>query len=46
MWDLWWAKWHCDRFFPEYFIPPVLHYLKKLRKLIIFFFAFITRVAQ
>jgi hypothetical protein len=19
MWDLWWAKWHWDRFFPEYF---------------------------
>jgi hypothetical protein len=19
MWDLWWKKWHWDRFFPEYF---------------------------
>jgi hypothetical protein len=19
MWDLWWAKWHWDRVFPEYF---------------------------
>jgi hypothetical protein len=19
MWDLWWTKWHWDRFFPEYF---------------------------
>jgi hypothetical protein len=19
MWDLWWTKWHLDRFFPEYF---------------------------
>jgi hypothetical protein len=18
MWDLWWTKWHCDRFLPEY----------------------------
>jgi hypothetical protein len=32
MWDLWWTKWHLDRFFPEYFgfpvnfIPRVLHY--------------------
>jgi hypothetical protein len=23
MWDLWWTKWHCDRFFfPEYFGFP------------------------
>jgi len=20
-WDLWWIKWHCDRFFSEYFGP-------------------------
>jgi hypothetical protein len=19
MWDLWWTKWHWDRFYPEYF---------------------------
>jgi hypothetical protein len=19
VWDLWWTKWHWDRFFPEYF---------------------------
>jgi hypothetical protein len=19
MWDLWWTKWHWDRFFPKYF---------------------------
>jgi hypothetical protein len=31
MWDLWWAKWHCDRFFSKFFsfpvsiIPPLLH---------------------
>jgi hypothetical protein len=36
MWDLWWTKWHRDRFlhrvlrcFFVNFIPPVLHYLKK-----------------
>jgi hypothetical protein len=33
MWDLWWTKWHWDRFFSEFrfspvnFIPLVLHYL-------------------
>jgi hypothetical protein len=26
MWDLWWTKWHWDRFSPVNFIPPVLHY--------------------
>ena len=29
MWDLWWTKWHWDRFFPVSFIQPVLHYTKK-----------------
>jgi hypothetical protein len=36
MWDLWWTKWHWDRFFPRVlrfspvnFIPPVLHYTEK-----------------
>jgi hypothetical protein len=23
MWDLWWTKWHWDRFFPEYFGVPL-----------------------
>jgi hypothetical protein len=23
MWELWWTKWHCDRFFPEYFGVPL-----------------------
>jgi hypothetical protein len=23
MWDLWWTKWHGDRFFPEYFGFPL-----------------------
>jgi hypothetical protein len=23
MWDLWWTKWHWDRFFPEYFGYPL-----------------------
>jgi hypothetical protein len=23
MWDLWWAKWHWDRFFSEYFGFPL-----------------------
>jgi hypothetical protein len=43
MWDFWWTKWHWDRFFPRVlrffpvsFIPPVLHYLGKKKKLIIF----------
>jgi hypothetical protein len=43
MWNLWWAKWHWDRFFPpEYFgfspvnvIPPVFHYMEKFKKRII-----------
>jgi len=26
-WDLWWTKWHCDRFFSQYFsFPPVSVY--------------------
>ena len=36
MWDLWWTKWHWDRFLPEYFgfplsisFQPVFHYLEK-----------------
>jgi hypothetical protein len=34
MWDLWWTKWHWDRFFPEYFGFPLsisLHYTEKLK---------------
>jgi hypothetical protein len=23
IWDLWWTKWHWDRFFPEYFGFPL-----------------------
>jgi hypothetical protein len=23
MWDLWWTKWHWDRFFPEYIVFPL-----------------------
>jgi hypothetical protein len=23
MWDLWWTKWHWERFFPEYFGFPL-----------------------
>jgi hypothetical protein len=23
MWDLWWTKWHWNRFFPEYFVFPL-----------------------
>jgi hypothetical protein len=23
MWDLWWTKWHWDRFFPEYVCFPL-----------------------
>jgi hypothetical protein len=44
MWDLWWTKWNWDRFFHEYFgfplfnfIPPVLHYMEKHKKLITIF---------
>jgi hypothetical protein len=39
MWDLWWTKWHWDRFLPEnfgfplsIFIPPMLHYSEKTKK--------------
>jgi hypothetical protein len=49
MWDLWWTKWHWDRFFPRVLrvspvnlIPPVLHYLEKRKNLIIFLFIFST----
>jgi hypothetical protein len=44
MWDLWWTKWHWDRFFPRVlgfspvsFIPPVLHYNEKRKKKLIIF---------
>jgi hypothetical protein len=48
MWDLWWTKWHWDRFFPEYFgFPLSISFtgapsLGKMKKLIIFLFIFIT----
>ena len=38
MWDLWWTKWHWDRFFPEFFgfpsqfhstVAPLLGKIKK-----------------
>jgi hypothetical protein len=29
IWDLWWTKWHWDRFPPVNFILPVLHYKEK-----------------
>ena len=39
IWDLWWTKWHWDRFSPVSFIPPVFHYSEKTKKKII---AFVT----
>jgi hypothetical protein len=48
MWDLWWAKWHWDRFIPEYFgfrLSISSHrcsITRKNEKLIIFLFIFIT----
>jgi hypothetical protein len=45
MWDLWWTKWHWDRFFrfsPVNFIPPVLHYKEMDKKIIIIIVIFIT----
>jgi hypothetical protein len=47
MWDLWWTKWHWDRFFPEFFgLPRQFHstcapLLGKGQKIIIIFI-FIT----
>jgi hypothetical protein len=48
MWDLWWTKWHWDRFFPEYFgffLSISFHQCsitwKNKKKLIIFLFIFI-----
>jgi hypothetical protein len=43
MWDLWWTKWHWDRFFPEFFGFPLsvsFHcapLLEKGQKIIIIF---------
>jgi hypothetical protein len=43
MWDLWWTKWHWDRFSPEYFgFPCQFHstgapLLGKTKKIIIIF---------
>jgi hypothetical protein len=51
MWDLWWTKWHWDRFFPKYFGFPLsvsFHRCsitrKNEKKMIIFLFIFITRL--
>jgi hypothetical protein len=35
MWDLWWTKCQWDRFSPVRFIPSILHYTEKRKKLII-----------
>jgi hypothetical protein len=42
MWDLWWTKWHWDRFFPCQFHSAGAPLLGKIKKLIIFLFIFIT----
>jgi hypothetical protein len=48
MWDLWWKKWHWDRFFPEYFgFPLAISFDRcsiswKNEKSYIFHFIFIT----
>jgi hypothetical protein len=48
MWNLWWTKWHWDRFFPEYFgFSPSISFHRfsitwKNEKMIIFLFIFIT----
>jgi hypothetical protein len=41
-WDLWWTKWHWDRFFSESFgfppaniIPPLAPHFRKLKKYIV-----------
>jgi hypothetical protein len=45
MWEFLWTKWHWDRFYPISFIPSVLHYLEKLKNLIvIFLFIYITEL--
>jgi hypothetical protein len=39
MWDLWWTKWHWDRFSPEYFgFPMSMPLLGNGQKIIIFIF--------
>jgi hypothetical protein len=49
MWDLWWTKWHWDRFFPQVlrFFPCQFHstgapLLGKMKKKKIVLFIFIT----
>jgi hypothetical protein len=48
MWELWWTKWHWDRFFSELSLFPFQFHstgaqlLGKMKKLIIFLFIFIT----
>jgi hypothetical protein len=48
VWDLWWTKWHWDRFFPEYFGFPLsvsFHRCSitwKSEKIILFLFIFIV----
>jgi hypothetical protein len=43
-WDLWWTKWHWDRFFSEFFDFPLsisfhrgLHFSKKSEKIVLSF---------
>jgi hypothetical protein len=48
MWDLWWTKWHWDRFVPEYFGFPLsvsfhrYSIARKWIKIIIIIVIFIT----
>jgi hypothetical protein len=42
MWDLWWTKWHWNRFFSEYFgFPLSISFLGKGQKIIIIIVIFI-----
>jgi hypothetical protein len=48
MWDLWWTKWHWDRFIPEYFGFPLsvsfhrCSIIRKRTKIIIIIIIFVT----
>jgi hypothetical protein len=51
MWDLWWTKWHSDRFFTEHNFPCQLHFtgapfMENGKKILIIFITGLHSKAQ
>jgi len=45
MWDLWWTKWHCDRFLSQYFCFPLSVSFHQ-RSIFIFIYRFFLPAGQ